>query len=1231
MLSRDRDKGSKLTTTDHQSTLQGQQKQLLEIRDLNKKHLIYFTDHETIESIFPAFNNLPYFLKTIGGKVIDKSYKPTDLDVLYAYYPIKGGSKASFSSKNDSSEFRHKVTNPMDNRSISVVYINMDGLKHKQRVIKPLLEDNSWDVMFIGEAKVDKYQTLGYPFVFHTGTINNNFGMAVALHPKYLTRELVILSSSPYHVVVQFQGFQVMGIYIPSHIQNKHQFYLDNLHKYVTSVTLLFGDFNMPLNNPTTTQDHLMLEDLISKRLIYHDLENTQYTFEREMNGQLQRSFVDHVIAPLNGSVTLLSAHSQRISCTYHSAIVCKIASTEIPLLPKNPKIRSYKLREEKRHEEFQLYLRANVSRIRGRFQVLANVPFQASNSTNKDRSLEILNDIYGLLSDSIVDAATKSLGLTKPVQAKFSSESDNLGRQMLQFYNAHTKQRSTTLSKKFIRSYKSATNELDSCQFIKQLKYKKRRKYNPRSMLNPENIDDYIDKWFDKWNHPSYTNVNPDYPVPICSTFRFTIEHLRASISKLPKGKTPGCDQIDGELIQHADESFLNLLLQFINLCLSLGHLPSKLRLSDIIPIYKKLAGNCITHHRPIALSSHIRKLIEIMLKDQIQHIFATSANHYGYKSDTSIHDAVYDIGKFIEYLQNLGIPYKMIKFDAKGAFDGLSRQAVFEMIERANCDGVLKRLLWSLAGSQDFRIRLGQYTSKIIPSNRGVIQGGVTSPLIFIKTLDDAFSSWDTSFGRLFFFADDILLITTIDDATPAIVDIKTRLASIGLELEDSKTETINESNNARFTKYLGYWINHHGTNVDMQVSTNIANARYRLKEFIRLGIFRNALDSDKLLKSFSCFVFPILEFGLHIWQPDKKNSNSINGFIRASIRSLTGTARSTPISDIEEMFQFSDFNKRWAERHIRWHNHRCFKENDPCTMFAEKVKMAFKPHPKLEEVSRAFPRIMKVLQRQLPRLPVHCFTCNTVHSVPNQTIKCCYQHAIQNVEMEINHPLHNKTAMNLDNYLLQYKRKLLDLQLADKIVICTDGSLVLSPYYASAAYVIIYNNQIFYQSYNISNLRVQSSTRAEIIALILALNDPRIQNCNLPVETYLDSKAAISNILHYKSGRNFRNVHTIDLMTKSEILNTPANYSWVKGHDTHVGNNLADLLCNIRSVHRSDHNLTLNENHITKITTNTTQASTYPLFSNLVSSLAGSQDSIRAIKNITNIVLESYFSNG
>ena len=118
-------------------------------------------------------------------------------------------------------------------------------------------------------------------------------------------------------------------------------------------------------------------------------------------------------------------------------------------------------------------------------------------------------------------------------------------------------------------------------------------------------------------------------------------------------------------------------------------------------------------------------------------------------------------------------------------------------------------------------------------------------------------------------------------------------------------------------------------------------------------------------------------------------------------------------------------------------------------------------------------------------------------------------------------------------------------------------TDKSLVFTPFYTSAAYVIIYNNQIYCQSYNISSLLVESSTRVEIIALILALNDSRTQNCILPVEAYFALKQLS---VTYISGRNFKNVHSLDLMCKREILNTSSNYSWVKGHSIHVGNNFS-----------------------------------------------------------------------
>ena len=60
-------------------------------------------------------------------------------------------------------------------------------------------------------------------------------------------------------------------------------------------------------------------------------------------------------------------------------------------------------------------------------------------------------------------------------------------------------------------------------------------------------------------------------------------------------------------------------------------------------------------------------------------------------------------------------------------------------------------------------------------------------------------------------------------------------------------------------------------------------------KINELRKYGLFRNGLPLNaasaaltanllpiKLLKSFGTFVFPILEFGLHIWSPTRKLAN-------------------------------------------------------------------------------------------------------------------------------------------------------------------------------------------------------------------------------------------------------------------------------------------------------------------------------------------------------------------
>ena len=1193
----------------------------MEIRDYttNCKQLFYFEQSQILSDILPK-NLLDRNIKVIrNGKFFATDACPAHLDVLFITSPLLGGQRSHPTNKRDG--------------KVRFGYVNIDSIMIKHPVINPLMNDNDLDILFIAETKADKFQSIPFPVVFHTDTVgqNKNYGMAVALNERYNTRDLNIVSKSPYHIQVQFEKFNIMAVYIPSAVPDKHSFFIDNLLKHVNQNTILIGDFNMNLNAPRTTAEQLMLEDLLSLGLIYQDLEDTTYTFAREMNGVTQKSFIDHVICPLNDSVHIESAFTFPIACTYHLVLACQLNFCSIPLLPKNAKLKSYKLRKEEKHDEFQQYLKASISRIKGEFLLKSDVPFSHSNSIRQERHIGLLDALYKMLLDSIVESAEKAVSKTKPVPSQTNVEVDALGREMILFYNSDTKTRQKHMKKSFLASFKKSINALDSGQFLKSLKYRKRRKFTPKCMLDHTQLDSYINQWYTKWNSPEYSELSSAYPNLVTNSHCFAMEDLESAIAALPKGKTPGCDNLDGEILQHVDETCLDLILIFINLCLSLGHLPKQLRSSDIVPVYKKLSGLLISHYRPIALSSHFRKLIEIMLKNKIDDIFNTSNNHYGYKRDTSICDALYDIQKRIAKLKKKKQFYQLVKLDVSGAFDEISRPAILNMIYAATCPEIFKRLLWKIAGDHFFRIRLGQFTSKSIGSNRGVIQGGITSSHVFVKTLDLAFVDWDSLQGELFFFADDIFMITTCRNAQPLVDDISRRLASIGLTLAHDKTQflTADQPQNV-FHKYLGYWINHSGCNVKKQVEKNIENARFKLRQLGRLGIFRNALDDTKLLKAFGSFIFPILEFGLLIWTPTKALAHPINMFIRSSIRSLTGVARSCAIPDLQIMFCFNDFYKRWSNRHIAWHNHRCFKEQDKDTLFLEKVKMTFKPHKKMGELKSTFPGLTKFIKRQLPNCPISCPNCNQIHDHPNSVINCCFASVRHDQCMLLPETKPSTHMLDLHAFLIAHKKKLLEEVCPDELLIYTDGGY--SKDYSSAAYAILNEDGIKLKAFNITDLNIQSSTRAEIIAIVLALQDPIVQRCRKPiVRIVTDCQPAIPNIRAYGNQINYRNIHSIDILTQLDLTvgDFSVEFNWVKGHDGNIGNELVDLLCNLHPAHNTEHGLILRENKYTAALSNN-DTTTFPLFNSLLAALAATEAVKIGIKAIMLRILQEYFTN-
>ena len=387
-------------------------------------------------------------------------------------------------------------------------------------------------------------------------------------------------------------------------------------------------------------------------------------------------------------------------------------------------------------------------SRIQVEFNDLLNLPFVELNFDLPEYYQSNINQSYDLLSQSILSAGEIACGKSKSISPEDDPDGNAIGHLFLFNANKANKLLAKHHRKAKLHNFKLDVNKMDTSNFIKRLKWKRRRKFTPKSMLDYNKRDIYIDKLHDKWNNDLYNDLCSKCPHIVQNTFSFTMDHLQNALKKLPHNKTPGGDDIDGELLYRATDRCKEMMLQIINIFLHTGLLPDALKFSDIVPIYKKLTGIDITHYRPIALSSHFCKLVEIMLQNVVGYIFQTSTNQYGYKKNTFISDALYDIQQIMNQLIKKKKKY-LVKVDVSGAFDNLSRPKIKDMIDNSTANLIFKRLLWSIASEQYLRLRFGQFISIKIGSNRGVIQGGITSPPIFTKVVDIAFVDWNSDLG--------------------------------------------------------------------------------------------------------------------------------------------------------------------------------------------------------------------------------------------------------------------------------------------------------------------------------------------------------------------------------------------------------------------------------------------------------------------------------------------------
>ena len=208
-----------------------------------------------------------------------------------------------------------------------------------------------------------------------------------------------------------------------------------------------------------------------------------------------------------------------------------------------------------------------------------------------------------------------------------------------------------------------------------------------------------------------------------------FTHTEMLTAISHLKTGKAVGNDCLSAESFKYADTSICVFLCMLFNSILYHSYLPSKLMDTVIVPIVKDKKGDLGSKNnfRPIALTTIMSKLFEILILNRYGDLLHSTDNQFGYKKKHAT------LKQVVDYYRSNSSPVYICFLDASKAFDRVNYDILCKKLASRNLPNVIVRILHVWFSRQCFYVKWGSVLSQSFHATNGVRQGGILSPHLF------------------------------------------------------------------------------------------------------------------------------------------------------------------------------------------------------------------------------------------------------------------------------------------------------------------------------------------------------------------------------------------------------------------------------------------------------------------------------------------------------------------